>query len=53
MRRIVRTQDMVTKFVPRMDYVSRPASKWRGFMLFSSKIGNNYMDIPPKLKMAL
>jgi hypothetical protein len=53
MRRRERTHDMITKFVPRMDYVSRPTSKWRGFILFSTKIGNNYIGISPKLKNGL
>jgi hypothetical protein len=51
MRRRARTQDMITTFIPRMDYVFGPTSKWRGFILFSTKLGNNYMAIPAKLKM--
>jgi hypothetical protein len=52
MRVRARTQGMITYFIPRMDYVSEPASKWRGFILFLTKIGNNYMAIPPKMEMA-
>jgi hypothetical protein len=34
-------QDLITEFVPTMDYVSRPTSKWRGLYIISTKIGIN------------
>jgi hypothetical protein len=32
-----RTQSLITKFIPRMDYVYEPTSKWRGLYIISVK----------------
>jgi hypothetical protein len=34
-------QNLITEFVPTMDYVSGPTSKWRGLYIISTKIGIN------------
>jgi hypothetical protein len=35
------TKGLITKFIPTMDHVSRPTSKWRGLYIISTKIGIN------------
>jgi hypothetical protein len=41
MRKMTITQSLITEFVPTMDYVSGPTSKWRGLYIISTKIGIN------------